>query len=223
VSAGPLRLADGGSGVPEELSELLAAARADGPSAAELEQIAAGIAPLLGEMPSVQPASATGTSAVFKLVAALAVGAAVGGGAWVAMRPPQGLPESAPAATPAPPAEVSQATESAEPAEEVAEAVEPAPPPRLPTANAPSEAALLRQAQSALRSDPARALALAREHQRRFPRGTLAQEREVIAIDALSRLGRSGEAGKRAKEFETQYPGSAHGKKVESSVGSSPR
>jgi hypothetical protein len=59
---------------------------------------------------------------------------------------------------------------------------------------------------------------LTREHKRRFPSGALAQEREVIAIEALNRIGDGDGARKRAKEFETSYPGSAHRRKVENAT-----
>ena len=62
----------------------------------------------------------------------------------------------------------------------------------------PSEAQLLQAAQASLRSNPRRALALAREHEQRFPKGALAQEREVITIEALSQLGRADDARDRS-------------------------
>jgi hypothetical protein len=94
--------------------------------------------------------------------------------------------------------------------------------PKAPTPRAvqpgPDEATLLRGAQSSMKSDPQRALALTREHRRRFPRGVLAQEREVLAIEALARLGKSSEATERARNFNQRYPGSAHSKKIESAT-----
>jgi hypothetical protein len=42
----------------------------------------------------------------------------------------------------------------------------------------------------------------------------LAQEREVLAIEALSRLNRSEEANRRAGAFKDTYPDSAHREKV---------
>lgn len=74
----------------------------------------------------------------------------------------------------------------------------------------PSEAALLLSARSALASDPERALALTQEHKRRFPTGKLAQEREVIAIAALQKLGRSGAAKAESDRFKQEHPGSIH-------------
>jgi hypothetical protein len=78
-----------------------------------------------------------------------------------------------------------------------------------------SEAALLERARAALASDPARALALTRQHQARFPSGVLKQEREVIAIEALRRLGQSKAASERAGSFEQAFPDSAHRRAVE--------
>lgn len=74
----------------------------------------------------------------------------------------------------------------------------------------PSESALLEQARAALARNPERALALTREHQRRFPQGALAQEREVIAIHALEGLNRQRDAQRRAQGFEASFPGSPH-------------
>jgi hypothetical protein len=86
------------------------------------------------------------------------------------------------------------------------------PTPRAPGSQPSSlvEAELLQRAQAALRADPVAALALARRHQRRFPRGALVQEREVIAIEALKRLGRHDAASSRAAAFERHYRGSLH-------------
>ena len=134
-------------------------------------------------------------------------------------RPPASLEAPADRA-PEPAAE----PEPAEPDEEEA-AAEPPPEPAASPARpkgdpakkrGPTEAQLLGQAQAALKSDPNRALALVAEHRRRFPSGALAQEREVIAIDALKRAGKAKEAEKRRDSFKKTYPGSPHGKKVRS-------
>jgi hypothetical protein len=74
-----------------------------------------------------------------------------------------------------------------------------------------SELSLLKRAREA---DPTQALALTAEHARRFPTGALEQEREMIAIDALLRLGRRDVAEQRAKRFQAQYPGSAHARRL---------
>ena len=73
-----------------------------------------------------------------------------------------------------------------------------------------AELALLERAQRVLRSDPAAALALAETHRTRMPQGTLAQEREMLAIEALFRLDRDAQAQRRARAFEQRYPHSSH-------------
>ncbi|OJH39488.1 hypothetical protein [Cystobacter ferrugineus] len=133
----------------------------------------------------------------------------------------------APVAAPTPPAP--------EPAREEAAPPEPAPPepeprpeparprgaaaptPRVPRARAPEappldeELALLEGAYQALqRGVAAEALAEAERHAVRFPSGALAQEREVLAIDALVRMGRRTEAEARAEAFRARYPTSTH-------------
>jgi hypothetical protein len=81
-------------------------------------------------------------------------------------------------------------------------------------ASAGSEALLLRRAQSLLAANPARALELTREHQRRHRDGALAEEREALAIEALRRLGRTQAADRRAAAFEQRYPNSVHASRV---------
>ncbi|HJL14724.1 MAG TPA: hypothetical protein RMH99_03655, partial [Sandaracinaceae bacterium LLY-WYZ-13_1] len=80
----------------------------------------------------------------------------------------------------------------------------PAPRPTL------SEAELLARAQAAVARSPRRALHWTARHRRAFPAGALTQEREVLAIDALSRLGRQSSARPRAEAFLRRHPRSAH-------------
>ncbi len=54
--------------------------------------------------------------------------------------------------------------------------------------------------------DPGKALALAEEGHARFPGGVFWQEREALAISALVKLGRSGEAKSRARRFVERHP-----------------
>lgn len=82
-----------------------------------------------------------------------------------------------------------------------------------------TEGSFLRRTQSTLATDPARALAMTREHSSLYPRGVLLQERDVIAIDALARLGRLAEARTRAAEFRAQYPKSAHLARIQTILG----
>lgn len=81
--------------------------------------------------------------------------------------------------------------------------------------NQPSDVELLQQARALLGTSPSEALALAREHGARFPSSAFAQEREMIAITALVRLGRHQEAQARAEHFRRTYPTSAHLRQLE--------
>jgi hypothetical protein len=80
----------------------------------------------------------------------------------------------------------------------------------------PSEAALVDTARSIVKSNPRRALALAEQHRRLYPDGVLAQEREVIAIEALALLGRGDAARSRADEYRAKSPHSVHGQRLDS-------
>jgi len=78
----------------------------------------------------------------------------------------------------------------------------------------PSELELLRDARLALRSSPALALGLTEQHSALYPRGSMAQERELIAISALARLGRHTAVLSRAQRFEQDFPGSPYRKQI---------
>jgi len=75
-----------------------------------------------------------------------------------------------------------------------------------------SEAQILSEARRVLASDPRRALAGVQRHQQLFPSGALVQEREILAIEALRRLGREAEANARAQNFRSRFPSSIHGR-----------
>ncbi len=77
------------------------------------------------------------------------------------------------------------------------------------------EADLLVRARAAVGGDPARALSLVKEHERRFPGGALVQEREVIAVSALVGLGRMSEARPRAARFLEQHPSSVYRRRLD--------
>lgn len=78
-----------------------------------------------------------------------------------------------------------------------------------------SEISLLRRAQQAVTRYPSEALAFSALHAQRFPNGVFVQEREVIAIDSLLRLGRIPEARARARAFNESYPTSAHARRIQ--------
>jgi hypothetical protein len=73
---------------------------------------------------------------------------------------------------------------------------------------------LLRDARLALGGSPGEALALAEQHRVQFPRGAMVQERELIAISALARLGRHSAVLARAAQFERDFPNSPYRKQV---------
>jgi len=68
-------------------------------------------------------------------------------------------------------------------------------------------------------ANPAEALRLAQEGHERFARGMLYQEREAIAIGALSRLGRKGEAKARGEQFLTRFPRSPYADQIRVQAG----
>lgn len=84
-----------------------------------------------------------------------------------------------------------------------------------PPAQAPAEElALLTRARSLLVTASDAALSLTEEHRTRFPRGTFVEERELIAVEALARLGRAEEAVARGKAFLARYARSAHAERM---------
>ncbi|MEZ4297899.1 MAG: hypothetical protein R3B70_23285 [Polyangiaceae bacterium] len=82
-----------------------------------------------------------------------------------------------------------------------------------------TELEMLDRAQKALSGRPGEALSIAEEHGRRFPKGGLAPEREVIAIQALAALGRREEARGRAERFRAAHPGSAYLRRIDVLLG----
>jgi hypothetical protein len=226
----PLRLTDPASGAPAELRALFEAGARDLPSKAELASLSAKLGPLLG--PSVGAAGGAASSGSgLGLGKLAAVAAALVGGAVLVSSLTREVPENVPDARPlpgaekaakpiepppvTPPASESTETPSVQAPSEAPSAVE-RPAPRVERrSNAEIEADLLEKARAALGANPSHAFALTSEHKLRFPGGALAQEREVIAIDALRRLGKNEQAALRADQFAKNYPGSAHRYKLD--------
>ncbi len=80
------------------------------------------------------------------------------------------------------------------------------------------ESEIIDKARETMNTAPARSLALANEHARRFPHGSMAQEREVIRIVALSALGRTEEARSLGSAFLAAHPGSAYARRVRRAI-----
>jgi outer membrane protein assembly factor BamD (BamD/ComL family) len=75
-----------------------------------------------------------------------------------------------------------------------------------------AERLLLETARVALRrGDREGALRLLQEHKNRFPQGQLREERDGLAVSALTLLGRTDEAAKAAARFRKDYPMSLQG------------
>jgi hypothetical protein len=81
-----------------------------------------------------------------------------------------------------------------------------------------AELTLLKQAQATLDHDATTALALAEQHAKLYPRGLFAQEREILAIEALLKLRQRSAALARAKDFVARYPDSPHARRVRSLI-----
>lgn len=119
--------------------------------------------------------------------------------------------DPAPLTNPAPatdsaPAPMLRASATAAPA---AAPIAPAPS-TAKSAQAPEEGRLLLEAKAAIGADPRRSLALTTAHAKAFPSSALGAERESIAVEALARLGRCGEARARAQRFLNVFHSSPH-------------
>jgi hypothetical protein len=185
--------------VDQELERLFSAARvATAPGAGARERIRAGLLPRLAtDAAATRPA--WGPHAW--LGAALAVLGVCGFALWLTSAPPAKdvsapvtTPASAPSSLVAPPPLASAAASAAAPAVELVRpspslASSKPPAPSAPSVNPAEELALVRAMQQALRAgNPSQALALTADHTRRFPRGTLVEEREGVRAVARCQL-----------------------------------
>jgi hypothetical protein len=180
-------------------------------------------------------ASAAAVAAALSWAPGAALGAGLGVAAvlvvWVIpawLSPPPAPPPrpAAPAVATAPPAVTAPAPAPPIPSAS-AVAAPPAPRPSVAT-SAPAasgepapagdalaeEVALLDRARAALGGNPAEALALTEAHAARHPAGKLGMEREMVAIDALRRLGRTGEARARGEAMLARAQGGLYEERV---------
>jgi hypothetical protein len=180
----------------------------------ETRQAPAEGAPVLVTVPAVQVASASIRGPAASLAGSTIDRATPATAAVPAVPSPAPMPSPGPApALASEPAAPARAAATA-PVSMPARAPEPAP--ALAT---DAEVSLLQSAQDALPSDPRAALLLVGRHAARFPHGALAQEREVLAIEALLRLDRHDDARLRAGRFYRDFPRSAHRARIEALVG----
>lgn len=77
------------------------------------------------------------------------------------------------------------------------------------------EAQLLNAAHAAMAADPRKAHAFASEHEKRYPRGQLAAERELILVEALVKLGRVREAEARGRALRKSAPSSIYSERLD--------
>jgi hypothetical protein len=84
------------------------------------------------------------------------------------------------------------------------------------------EAAMLEDARALLDRTPGDALSKLEEHAAAFPSGHLALEREMMAVDALRRLGRTDDARSRGRALLARYHGSLYEERVRAMLDSLP-
>jgi len=84
------------------------------------------------------------------------------------------------------------------------------------------EATLTERIRQSATQDPATALALAEEGERRFPHSASAEERGALAIRALINLQRIGAARGRAEVFLQRYPNGPYSNEVAAMTGVHP-
>lgn len=214
--------------VDQELERLFSVARdATMPDRGARDRVRAGLARELA------PGARTGGRAWAKRtwpgvgIGLLGLGATL----WLTVEPRVGSQAATPAlaqgpqpvAMPVAPAQEAAAPAAARPEPASAEVASAAPSLRLrksaPSsthdANTPDELGLVRAMQQALRSgDASRALALAGEHSRRFPRGTLAEEREGVRAVAQCQLAAPNARATILQGFARRHPSSPYATRV---------
>jgi hypothetical protein len=91
-------------------------------------------------------------------------------------------------------------------------------PPPAPSDSLAQEASLLEQARAGLDGNPRQALATLDRHAALFPDGHLVMEREILAVEALQRLGQKERARDRALSLLERARGSIYQPRVEAMI-----
>jgi hypothetical protein len=228
------RWRESGSDATPAARHLLASASIDDPSQEQLASLAGRLAPMLDPFrPPLRVApQASGLGArVARSAVVLIIGAAVlGVHLWKTPglgRYPGTRPGTEAANSPLPSIDRVVVTPALLRLESYAErepggkSFGPAPrvPPPSPVDPSKNEALLLLLAHEALvAGDVNAALAKVAEHQQSFPKGALAEEREVLAIEALAKSGQADGARARARSFHARYPSSAYAARVDAAA-----
>jgi hypothetical protein len=199
-------------------------------TAASVPATAAGAAATATKVGAGAGAGAAGLASGLKVAVTVAVVASLGAGTYWMTRP-------TPMTKPAVATRVAEPVVAPEPAavavpEAVVAAPAVAPPPAAIVNDAPvssgragrdplvAELVLLQKAQKAWsRGNAARALELAQQHARRYPRSVLAMERDALRVFALCALGQTAQARPLAGAILKRAPGSPLRTSVEESCG----
>jgi hypothetical protein len=226
---------------PDISDGLRAALEADvgvGPSPKQVAEMGAALGFIVPVPPLAVPAAPAGLTAATKIAllfgaGVVGIGAAIGG-VLVSREEAPAAPSPSPmpvieahappepATEPAPIEETPAAAETpsrarrpriAAPAIAAPEPVEPAPEPADDDTLA-EEMSLVSRAENLVASNPGAALRLANDHRARFATGLLREEREVVAIHALVRLGQVEQAERRAAAFERIHGRSLHAMRI---------
>jgi hypothetical protein len=242
----PIRLCDLGSQAPAELASAIRTLRSDDGSSAMAEALAQRLATKLGQSAL---AGATGTPAAhsswlvaivgLSLVGAVFMGPSVPSdpskapmfrtkvtapGSWFAAQSlaPRMAAQPSLAESPAPlPLQTPPAARRARRAHGAAALQPMAAKPALPQPAAELE--LLRRSQAVLHRDPSAAFELAERHASEYPQGVFAQEREILAIEALLKQHKRALAFARAKQFVDRFRGSPYAFRIQALLEQRPR
>lgn len=129
-------------------------------------------------------------------------------------QPPDPAPVTSPAALPDAPQLGKPAVRHIASPSATTSPAPPDPAPSAPARHIHEELVHMRELRARVATDPVAALAMADEGQRRFSSGVFTQEREVIAIEAMQRLGQTEAAKWRAARFLDRHPESPFADKV---------
>ena len=219
----------------DNLEQAITAMRSARPPADMTARVEAALAARLGpsgssgpDGPNGLPKAATSTSTVgaTQTIIGGIVAVAIGTGVWM-MWPdnPQGVPTAAPSLAVSAPLPESRDSgldvmedDAGEGVESAAASASSTAPPPTKRSAPPTEGQLLSRAKRALPQNPNVAVQLLQQHARLYPDGMLAQEREVLLIEARAQLGKHEEAQRSAREFLQDHPDTAYGNKIRESA-----